>query len=178
MIFRRRKKSKEELRKELARILVYAKQGVNRAEYLLGKVHSKIENLEFKYISAEDPAYKAALKKEILQLRNLERMLAKFSILLELTAIKVETILLTGAALWSLAVVEKVIKELKKSKVTSIPELGIVIEELSDSISSLMGSINLVLPKNYSEVIISEEANKIIEEAEAVAEAKVKSLNK
>ncbi|HDD26742.1 MAG TPA: hypothetical protein ENF75_06645 [Acidilobales archaeon] len=176
MFFRKRKKSKEEIKRDLARLLIYAKQGIIRSDYFLHKIHSKIEDLELKYISIEDPQVKAVLRKELSQLRRLETLLAKFSIALEVVATKIETILLTGTAIWNLVVIKEIIKELKKSELTSIPELGLVIEELANGTLSTINNAEIILPEGYSDIALKEEAARILKEAEVAAEAKIKSL--
>ncbi|MEM0362172.1 MAG: hypothetical protein QXD36_04555 [Sulfolobales archaeon] len=107
----------------------------------------------------------------------LARSLAKMSAILEVLIIRVETLTLLNLTAKDLAVIKNVVRELKRYSF-NIPELSIIIEDIDDKVNDLIHDTKGGFSESSMNIVVSDDARKIINEAELIAESKLKDLTK
>lgn len=172
-IFKRRSDSKY----DLVKLLHFLKLGYGRVNFLLAKVTSKIEVMNAKLSRYEGADGGKALIKELESLQLLARSLARMSAILEVLITRVETVALLGPTVSDLALIKNVVQELKKYSF-NIPELSIIIEDIDDKVNDLMHESRGSFNESNVNVVITEDARKVINEAELIAESKMRELEK
>lgn len=145
--------------------------------FLLSKITSKIEVLNSRLNHSGSPENSKTLVKELESLRTLAHSLAKMSAILEVLIIRVETLTLLNLTVKDLAVIKNVVQELKKYSF-NIPELSIIIEDIDDKVNDLIHDTKGGFNESSMNVVVSDDARKIINEAELIAELKLKDLTK
>lgn len=124
-----------------------------------------------------DPKLKEGLTKELITLRSLINSLTKMSALIEVLITRIESLTIVGATVKDLMVIKAIVKDLR-GYASSIPELSIIIEDIDDKVNDLISETK---GEFHSTGIInqevSEEVKKIIDEANAIASAKLSSIN-
>lgn len=145
--------------------------------FLLSKVTSKIEVLNSRLSHPASPESSKTLVKELESLKMLAHSLARMSAILEVLIIRVETLTLLNLTVKDLAVIKNVVQELKKYSF-NIPELSIIIEDIDDKVNDLIHETKGGFSESSTSIVVSDDARKIINEAELIAESKLKDLIK
>jgi len=99
------------------------------------------------------------------------------SAILEVLIIRVETLTLLNLTAKDLAVIKNVVQELKRYSF-NIPELSIIIEDIDDKVNDLIHDTKGGFSESSMNIVVSDDARKIINEAELIAESKLKDLTK
>ena len=157
-------------RKSIPELLADIKIAQNKIDFWVSKIDNRIKNLEqlsltnlgrFPYLSRE-------YLKEVDMNKNIVLKLLQLKVLLEILEIRIETVLVLGEVKGYLAPVVEAFKNIKKE--ISIPlEFSPIIDEILDTLLPIESLDKSYIPH------VSEEANKILSEAETIAK---QELNK
>jgi len=172
IILERRRKGD---RYDVIKLLHYLKLGYGRVNYLLAKVKSRCEGIELK-LSSADSRGRDILLKELSSLKNLASSLARMSAIFEVLITRVETLALLSVTSKDLMTIKYVIQELKRDS-TNIPELSIIVEDIEDKVNDLINSAKGSVNTFDTPITASQEAMKIINEANEIASMRLRELN-
>ncbi len=111
----------------------------------------------------------AEYMKEVDQLQRIVQFLDTLDILLEMTEIKIETIVYIGYIVNGAPAVIEALKELKK-QMGGVPELSVMLEDIY---SGFYASVEV--PQDIK-IRSTEEGKKVLEEAEKIAESREEKL--
>jgi len=151
------------LLKEVQRRIDFYIEIINR------NIHVRREFIE-KYSSIDQHRVKT-VESEIKSLEVLAQKLSAMSTLLESVILRIETALTADQVLLSIKLIQKVLKDLKKSDLSSISTVYSIIEKLDDVTRGLREE-ELTLADPGSAILVDREAERILDEARRVAYAK------
>ncbi len=160
-------------KKELPELLIDVKLTRRKLQHSISRLDQRIKTLEAVAIQSSSTitALSARIAKEIDQLERIKKRLYTLDVLLEMLEIRLETVISVGGFLEALRPVATALKEVGKS--FPIPmELSTDLDDLLSSLGSYVSSgsgINIFARKT-----VSEETRRILEEAESIANIKIK----
>lgn len=114
-----------------------------------------------------------AISNEIQEVRKITKMVESLKLILERTEMRLRTVEDFGDAVATLAPVGSAIRSVKKELVKVVPEAGMEMDVLTQSISGFVTEFTQMSGFAINFEATSEEAGKILEEAESVVEAKM-----
>ncbi|MCD6511806.1 MAG: hypothetical protein J7K45_04385 [Thaumarchaeota archaeon] len=114
-----------------------------------------------------------AITNEIQEIRKITKMVEGLKLVLERTEMRLRTVEDLGDAVATLAPVGGVIRSVKKELVKVVPEAGMEMDALTQSISGFVTEFTNLSGFTINFEAMSEEAEKILAEAESVAEARM-----
>jgi len=155
------------LLKEVRRRIDFYVEIINRNIYVRREFVEKYSSI--------DPHRVKTVELEIGSLEVLAQKLSVMSTLLESVILRIETALMADQVLLSIKLIQKVLKDLKKSDLSSISAVYSIIEKLDDVVRSLREE-ELTLTDPGSAILVDREAEKILNEARRIAYTK--SFNK
>jgi len=167
------------LRHKLALALYKLRVQNNRLEYTIAKMRERDQALFEKVVQAQmdkDKTRAAMYAAEVAELRKMIKSLMVAKYALERVALRLETVMTMGDVLVGLAPVVAVIKDLRHYLVNLVPEIGLEMAEIGDLLESVVADAGeftgafATMP-----TVASEEARKIMEEAAAIAEQRMKA---
>ncbi|MCY0860029.1 MAG: Snf7 family protein, partial [Sulfolobaceae archaeon] len=123
---------------------------------------------------SKDSARAAMYANEIAEIRKITKQLIATQIALEQVSLRLETIGELGDVFANLGPVVGVINELKGVLKGVMPELSIELSDVGDSLQEVLMEAGEFTGSPYVGVPSSPEARKILEEASAIAEQKMK----
>ncbi len=168
MLFRR-KPSKYEIRRELARVLIDLKQLHKRAFHYRSRIEGKIKEYEEKLLYATDEGMRQEYIKNISMYQNALRVISKVEATLELLIIRLETLGLLGVTAKEIILIKDVLKKIKDFT-DWIPDISLITEDIMERAGDLLDYFPT--PPDFSPES-SREADKILEEAEVIAKEKM-----
>jgi len=151
------------LLKEVQRRIDFYIEIINRNIYVRREFVEKYPNI--------DPHRAKAVESEIRSLEVLAQKLSMMSILLESVILRIETALTADQVLLSIKLIQKVLKDLKRSDLSSISAVHSIIEKLEDVTRSLREE-ELTLADPGSAILVDREAERILDEARRIAYTK------
>ena len=167
------------LRHKLALALYKLRVQNNRLEYTIAKMKQRDQALFEKVVQAQiekDKTRAAMYAGEVAELRKMIKSLMVAKYALERVALRLETVMTMGDVLVGLAPVVAVIKDLRHYLVNLVPEIGLEMAEIGDMLESVvMEAGEFTGAFGTMPTVASEEARKIMEEAAAVAEQRMKA---
>jgi division protein CdvB (Snf7/Vps24/ESCRT-III family) len=166
------------LRHKLAIALYKLRVQNNKLEYIIAKMKERDQALFEKVVQAhieKDKTKAAMYAAEVAELRKMIKSLLTAKYAIERVTLRLETVMTMGDVLVGLAPVVGVIKDLRRYLVGLVPEIGIEMAEIGELLESVVMEAGeftsyMSIPTTYSE-----EARKIMEEAAAVAEQRMKA---
>jgi len=121
--------------------------------------------------SWNDELHAVLYANELAELRKLIKTIMASSLAIEQVILRLETIEQLGDAMVHLGPVIKIIQGLKGQLTNIIPEVAVELE----NVNKILGSITLEIGEpRAAEVVASEEALKVLQEAEVVAEQRLR----
>ncbi|ABM81292.1 Snf7 family protein [Hyperthermus butylicus] len=166
------------LRHKLAIALYKLRVQNNKLEYIIAKMKERDQALFEKVVQAQiekDQTRAAMYAAEVAELRKMIKSLLTAKYAIERVTLRLETVMTMGDVLVGLAPVVGVIKDLRRYLTSLVPEIGIEMAEIGELLESVVTEAGeftsfMSMPSYYSE-----EAKKIMEEAAAVAEQRMKA---
>ncbi len=167
------------LRQKLAIALYRLRVQNNRLEYMIAKMKERDQALFEKVVQAQmdkDTTRAAMYAAEVAELRKMIKSLLMAKYALERVALRLETVMTMGDILVGLAPVVGVIRDLRHYLGRLVPEIGLEMAEIGELLESVVTEAGeftgfMSVPSG----VYSEEARKIMEEAAAVAEQRMKA---
>ncbi len=167
------------LRHKLAMALYRLRVQNNRLEYIIAKMKERDQALFEKVVQAQmekDTTRAAMYAAEVAELRKMIKSLLTAKYAIERVSLRLETVMTMGDVLVGLAPVVSVIKDLKQYLTGLVPEIGLEMAEIGDMLESVVTEAGeftgfMSMPTG----VYSEEARKIMEEAAAIAEQRMKA---
>ncbi|HIQ03838.1 MAG TPA: hypothetical protein EYH40_05420 [Desulfurococcales archaeon] len=150
---------------------------VNRLEYLINKMKEMDKVLFEKVVEAlmvKDEARAAIYASEVAEVRKLVKYLLITQVALEQVMLRLETIVELGEVAVTMAPLVSVLKQLKGMIRGVIPEVGFELAELEEMMNNMIIEMGSFADRSVTVSVVSEEAKKILEEATAIAEQRMK----
>jgi len=151
------------LLKEVQRRIDFYVEIINRNIYVRREFAEKYSNI--------DPHRAKTVESEIKSLEVLAQKMSMMSALLESVILRIETALTADQVLLSIKLIQKVLKDLKKSDLNSISAVHNIIEKLDDLAKGLKEE-ELRLADPGSVILADREAERILDEARKIAYTK------
>ncbi|MCD6488260.1 MAG: hypothetical protein J7K21_03445 [Desulfurococcales archaeon] len=173
MIFRRRKTDPT---KALLRALVATRTAIAKLDAIESRIESRREHLLQMALKLDNMGNAFLAKKYIEEAERLKHIGGRISyikLVMEKLGLSLELSLELKNFNKSLLGIIEVIDILKKLPESTIPEFGITIHELEVNIREALSNINVGPAIGYSPTISSVDAEKILEEARAIAKQKL-----
>ncbi len=150
---------------------------VNRLEFLMNKMRERDKVLFEKVVEAlmvKDEARAAIYASEVAEVRKLVKYLLVTQVALEQVMLRLETIEELGEVAVAMAPLVSVLRQLRGMVKGVIPEVGFELAELEEMMNSMIIEMGSFADRSIAVSITSSEAKKILEEATAVAEQRMK----
>jgi len=167
------------LRHKLALALYKLRVQNNKLEYIIAKMRERDQALFEKVVQAQmekDKTRALMYAGEVAELRKMVKSLMMAKYALEKVALRLETVMTMGDVLVGLQPVVAVIRDLRQHLVGLIPEIGLEMAEIGDLLESVVTEAGEFTGAfSTMPMTASEEARKILEEAAAVAEQRMKT---
>ncbi len=170
-------KKKGPLRHKLVISHYKIKTMISRLEVFIDRLKDRDRTLFERVVDAltmKDQTRAAMYANEIAEIRKLVKQLTFTQVALEQVALRVETALIFGDVMNNLIPVLGVVKELGKSLRGIMPELSIELREVEESLREVVIEAGEAIPGFGGEMYVTTEAKKILEEAQVVAEQRMK----
>jgi len=150
---------------------------VNRLDFLMNKMKERDKVLFEKVVEAlmvKDEARAAIYASEVAEVRKLVKYLLVTQVALEQVMLRLETIEELGEVAVAMAPLVSVLRQLRGMVKGVIPEVGFELAELEEMMNSMIIEMGSFADRSIAVSITSSEAKKILEEATAVAEQRMK----
>ncbi|RLG85131.1 MAG: hypothetical protein DRO15_07875 [Thermoprotei archaeon] len=170
-------KRKEPLRHKLVISHYKIKTMVSRLEVFLERLKGRDRSLFERVVNAltmKDKTRAAMYANEIAEIRKLVRQLTFTQVALEQVSLRIETALIFGDVMNNLIPVLGVVKELGKVLRGIMPELSLELREVEENLREIVIEAGEAIPGVGGEIYTSPEARKILEEAQVIAEQRMK----
>lgn len=166
------------LRQKLALALYKLRVQGNRLEYTIAKMRDRDQALFEKVVQAQmdkDTTRAAMYAAEVAELRKMIKSLLTAKYAIERVTLRLETVMTMGDVLVGLAPVVGVIRDLRRYLTGLVPEIGLEMAEVGELLESVVTEAGEFTGFMSTPMVYSEEAKKIMEEAAAIAEQRMKA---
>ncbi|NPA05425.1 MAG: hypothetical protein GXO09_04965 [Crenarchaeota archaeon] len=166
------------LRYKLTIALYRIRTETNKLDYMIAKMKERDAMLFEKVVQAQmdkDQARAAMYASEVAEIRKLVKALMTAKLALERVGLRLETVMAMGDVVAGIAPVVGVIKDLRKYLLGIVPEIGLELTEIGELLESVVAEAGEFTAFTSMPTVYSEEARKILEEAAAVAEQRMKT---
>ena len=166
------------LRQRLALALYKLRVQNNKLDYIIAKMKERDQALFEKVVQAQmdkDTTRAAMYAAEVAELRKMIKSLMTAKYAIERVALRLETVMTMGDVLVGLAPVVGVVRDLKRYLVSLVPEIGLEMAEIGEMLESVVTEAGEFTGFMSAPTVYSEEARKIMEEAAAIAEQRMKA---
>ncbi|MCC6022572.1 MAG: Snf7 family protein [Sulfolobales archaeon] len=150
---------------------------VSRIEVFIERMKERDRILFERVVDAlmvKDTARATMYANEVAELRKVVKQLLTVQIALEQITLRLETVQEIGDVMVALGPVLGIVKELRSTLRGLLPEIGIELAEVEDMLRDTVLEAGEVLGGGGYDVIASPEARKILQEAQVIAEQKMK----
>lgn len=165
------------LRQRIALALYKLKVQNNHLEYMVAKLRERDRRLFEKVVEAHiarDKAKASMYAAEVAEIRKIAKTVMTAKLALERVTLRLETIREMGDILVALGPVMGVIKELREHLMGVMPETALELREVDDLLESIIVDAGEFMGVESDVLVASEDAKKILQEAAAVAEQRMK----
>ncbi len=166
------------LRQKLALALYKLKVQNNKLEYIIAKMKERDRALFEKVVQAQvekDSTRAAMYASEVAELRKLTKSLVMAKAAVEKVTLRLETIMVMGDVLVGLTPIVGVIKDLRRHLVGLVPEIGLEMAEIGELLESVVTEAGEFSGFMSAPTVYNEETRKILEEAAAIAEQRMRT---
>jgi len=149
----------------------------NRLEYTLSKLQQRGNALFEKVVDAQvrkDQARAVMYASEVAEVRKIAKSLMSSIYALERISLRLETVRDVGDLITALGPVVSVVKEVKTRLLGIMPDVAFELSEVDELLQTAIYELGEFTGINMSELAPSEEAKKVLEEAAAIAEQRMK----
>ncbi|MCI2414940.1 MAG: Snf7 family protein [Candidatus Aramenus sp.] len=169
--------SKQPLRYKLVMAHYKLKSTISRLEVYISKMQERDRVLFERVVDAKmskDTARAAMYANEIAEIRKVTKQLIATQIALEQVELRLETVTELGDVFTNLIPVVGVVKELRNSIRGMMPELSLELADVEEGLQEVVIEAGDFTGANLEQAPASPEARKILEEASAIAEQRMK----
>lgn len=166
------------LRHKLALALYKLRVQSNKLEYIIAKMKERDQTLFEKVVQAQmekDTTRAAMYAAEVAELRKMIKSLMTAKVAVERVSLRLETIMTMGDVLVGLAPIVGVVRDLRRHLTGLVPEIGLEMAEVGELLESVITEAGEFTGFMSAPTVYSEEARKIMEEAAAIAEQRMKA---
>jgi division protein CdvB (Snf7/Vps24/ESCRT-III family) len=166
------------LRQKLALALYKLRVQSNKLEYIIAKMKERDQTLFEKVVQAQmekDTTRAAMYAAEVAELRKMIKSLMTAKVAVERVSLRLETIMTMGDVLVGLAPIVGVVRDLRRYLTGLVPEIGLEMAEVGELLESVITEAGEFTGFMSAPTVYSEEARKIMEEAAAIAEQRMKA---
>ncbi|MFP3064491.1 MAG: cell division protein CdvB [Sulfolobus sp.] len=178
-LFNNDKKRKAQLGKLLTEISLKLKDQQNRLEEAIHRLKDRDKELFEKVIRAQiegDMARATIYAQEISDIRKMIKIIYTAYLAIEKVRLKLETVQeLQGVSL-VLFPVMKILNELRDQIKGIAPEVAIALDSITSSVNSIAIETGAISEKTVVPAVVDEQAKQILDEAQKMAEIKVREL--
>ncbi len=170
-------KSQQPLRYKLVMAHYKLKSTISRLEVYISKMQERDRVLFERVVDAQmskDTARAAMYANEIAEIRKVTKQLIATQIALEQVELRLETVTELGDVFTNLIPVVGVVKELRNSIKGMMPELSLELADVEEGLQEVVIEAGDFTGANLEQAPASPEARKILEEASAIAEQRMK----
>ncbi|MBW9140335.1 MAG: Snf7 family protein [Candidatus Aramenus sp.] len=170
-------KSQQPLRYKLVMAHYKLKSTISRLEVYISKMQERDRVLFERVVDAQmskDTARAAMYANEIAEIRKVTKQLIATQIALEQVELRLETVTELGDVFTNLIPVVGVVKELRNSIRGMMPELSLELADVEEGLQEVVIEAGDFTGANLEQAPASPEARKILEEASAIAEQRMK----
>ena len=167
--------SSEPLKTKIARVQKSIDKEITKLDNIDGKLRKKDAQLMHNVVAAmekHDTEHASTSANELAERRKMNRMTNQSKMVLEQISLRLGSIQELGDAVTILEPIVPVIKGIKGGISGIVPNAGSQIDEISDSLSSLLMDAGQITGSGLNFEANSEDAKSILSEATAVAEQK------
>jgi len=150
---------------------------VSRLEVFIERMRERDRVLFERVVDAlmiKDTARATMYANEVAELRKVVKQLLTVQIALEQVILRLETVQEIGDVMVALGPVVGIVKELRSALRGLLPEIGVELAEVEDMLKETVLEAGEVIGGGGYDVIASPEARKILQEAQIVAEQRMK----
>jgi division protein CdvB (Snf7/Vps24/ESCRT-III family) len=149
---------------------------INRLENTTNKLRTR-ENSIFKKtvaaVQAHDQESSKAYSNELAEVRKMTKVVTQSKLALESVTARLETVKDMGDFAVTIAPAIGVVKRVKSTLAEAMPDAQGALGEIGNQLTSIMSDVGGIAETNFYSSESSEEANKILAEAAAIAEKRV-----
>lgn len=149
----------------------------NRLDYTLSKLQQRGNALFEKVVDAHvkrDQARAIMYASEVAEVRKIAKSIMSAIYALERISLRLETVRDVGDLITALGPVVQVIKEVKTKLLGIMPDVAFELSEVDELLQTAVYELGEFTGLSVSEIAPSEEARKVLEEAAAIAEQRMK----
>ncbi|MCC6052000.1 MAG: Snf7 family protein [Fervidicoccaceae archaeon] len=149
----------------------------NRLEYTLNKLQQRGNALFEKVVDAQvkkDQARAIMYASEVAEVRKIAKSIMSAIYALERISLRLETVRDVGDLITALGPVVSVVKEVKTRLLGIMPDVAFELSEVDELLQTAVYELGEFTGINMSEIAPSDEAKKVLEEAAAIAEQRMK----
>ena len=176
-ILSRLKPRKTSLKRRISEVIYRLDVQMEKLDETLTRLRSRDNELLEKTVKAyiaKDFARASIYASEVAELRKMAKIVLASRLALERVKVRLETIVELGDIASVIAPLVPVLKSLKTQLSGIIPEISIELEEITNSMNSMLLEVGQVATAAASTPMLTEEAKKVLLEAQALAEEKIK----
>ncbi|PNV81622.1 MAG: hypothetical protein C0179_01765 [Fervidicoccus sp.] len=149
----------------------------NRLEYTLNKLQERANSLFEKVVDAQvkkDMDRAAMYASEVAEVRKVAKTILSSIFALERIGLRLETVRDVGDLVTAMGPVVGVVKEVKQNLMGIMPEVAFELGEVDEILQSTVTELGEFTGIQMSNIYVSDEAKKVMEEASAIAEQRMK----
>jgi division protein CdvB (Snf7/Vps24/ESCRT-III family) len=149
----------------------------NRLEYTLNKLQQRGNALFEKVVDAQvkkDQARAIMYASEVAEVRKIAKSIMSAIYALERISLRLETVRDVGDLITALGPVVSVVKEVKTRLLGIMPDVAFELSEVDELLQTAVYELGEFTGINMNEIAPSDEAKKVLEEAAAIAEQRMK----
>jgi division protein CdvB (Snf7/Vps24/ESCRT-III family) len=149
----------------------------NRLEYTLNKLQQRGNALFEKVVDAQvkkDQARAIMYASEVAEVRKIAKSIMSAMYALERISLRLETVRDVGDLITALGPVVSVVKEVKTRLLGIMPDVAFELSEVDELLQTAVYELGEFTGINMGEIAPSDEAKKVLEEAAAIAEQRMK----
>jgi division protein CdvB (Snf7/Vps24/ESCRT-III family) len=165
------------IRHRIAMALFKIKVQKNRMEYTLNRLQERANILFEKVVDAQvkkDTARAAMYASEVAEIRKVAKSIMSSVFALERISLRLETVRDVGDLVTALGPVVGVVKEVKSNLMGVMPEVAFELMEVDELLQSTVMELGEFTGVSVSNMMITDEAKKVMEEAAIIAEQRMK----
>ncbi|MGC9105670.1 MAG: hypothetical protein ACP5HQ_04515 [Thermoprotei archaeon] len=150
---------------------------INRLEVYINRLQERDRVLFERVVEAQmnkDTARATMYANEIAEIRKITKQMLMTQIALEQVQLRLETVLEIGDIMANLVPVVGVIRELRNVIKSVMPEMSFELSEIEETLQEVIYEAGEFVPGGIEPVTSSPEARKILEEAQVIAEQRMK----
>jgi len=172
--FRPRKIS---LKRQIGEVIYRLDVQMDKLDETLNRLRDRDKELLEKTVKAyiaKDFARATIYANEVAELRKMAKIVLASRLALEKVKVRLETIRELGDVAAVMAPIIPILKGLKSQLAGIIPEISVELEEITNSMNSMLMELGQVTTTALSSPMLTEEAKRVLLEAQALAEEKIR----